>query len=75
MGIGAVKGLPALIKSKRIDKVLAFHGAHLWCSIFHHNRAVQLATGIKMSFGKYIRIGERGFNCKKIKMENIDVLK
>ncbi len=33
--------------------------------IFHHTRAVQLVTGMTMSFGKYIRIGERGFDLER----------
>lgn len=38
--------------------------------IFHHTRMIQVATGMYMDFGKYVRIGERGYtmeryiNCK-----------
>lgn len=44
--------------------------AVLHLPIFHHTRMIQVATGMYMDFGKYVRIGERGYtmeryvNCK-----------
>ena len=44
--------------------------AALHLPVFHHTRMIKLATGMHMDFGKYIRIGERGYtmeryiNCK-----------
>ena len=44
--------------------------AALHLPVFHHTKMIQLATGMYMDFGKYIRIGERGYtmeryiNCK-----------
>jgi len=44
--------------------------AALHLPVFHHTRMIQYATGMYMDFGKYIRIGERGYtmeryiNCK-----------
>lgn len=33
--------------------------------IFHHTKAFEYTTGMKMSFGKYIRCGERGYNLER----------
>lgn len=33
--------------------------------IFHHTKAFQYTTGMKMSFGNYIRCGERGYNLER----------
>ena len=44
--------------------------AALHLPVFHHTKMIKLATGMHMDFGKYIRIGERGYtmeryiNCK-----------
>ncbi len=44
--------------------------AALHLPVFHHTKMIQYATGMYMDFGKYIRIGERGYtmeryiNCK-----------
>ena len=36
--------------------------AALHLPVFHHTKMIQLATGMYMDFGKYIAIGERGYN-------------
>lgn len=33
--------------------------------VFHHTKAFEYVTGMKMSFGKYIRCGERGYNLER----------
>lgn len=33
--------------------------------IFHHTRAFEYVTGMKMSFGQYLRCGERGYNLER----------
>lgn len=33
--------------------------------IFHHTRAFEYVTGMSMSFGKYLRCGERGYNLER----------
>lgn len=44
--------------------------AALHLPVFHHTRMIQLAVGMPMDFGRYVRIGERGYtmerciNCK-----------
>ena len=39
--------------------------AHLHLAVFHHTKAFEYATGMKMPFGKYIRCGERGYNLER----------
>lgn len=39
--------------------------AHLHLPVFHHTKAFEYATGMKMPFGKYIRCGERGYNLER----------
>lgn len=34
--------------------------------VLHHTKAMQLATGMKMSFGRYMRIGERGYTLERL---------
>lgn len=34
--------------------------------IFHHTKALRYALGMKVTFGQYIRIGERGFNLERM---------
>ena len=51
-----------------INKAPRIAALHL--PVFHHTKMIQLAVGMKMDFGKYIQIGERGYtlerhiNCK-----------
>ena len=51
-----------------INKFPRIAAVHL--PVFHHTKMIQLATGMYMDFGKYTRIGERGYtleryiNCK-----------
>lgn len=33
--------------------------------VFHHTKAFEYTTGMKMSFGHYIRCGERGYNLER----------
>lgn len=33
--------------------------------VFHHTKAFQYVTGMKMTFGNYIRCGERGYNLER----------
>ena len=39
--------------------------AALHLPVFHHTKMIKLATGMYMDFGKYIRIGERGYNLER----------
>ncbi len=39
--------------------------AHLHLPIFHHTKAFEYVTGMKMPFGKYLRCGERGYNLER----------
>lgn len=39
-------------------------GIHL--PLLPHSKALEAATGMKMSFGKYMQIGERGFNLERL---------
>ena len=39
--------------------------AALHLPVFHHTKMIQLATGMYMDFGKYIAIGERGYNLER----------
>ncbi len=39
---------------------------HMPFNMLPHTKAIQEATGMKMSFGKYIRIGERGYNLERM---------
>lgn len=34
--------------------------------IFHHTKAFELTTGMKMTFGNYLRCGERGYNLERM---------
>lgn len=40
--------------------VLAFH-----LPVFHHTKMMQKAVGMPMTFGKYLQMGERGFNLER----------
>ena len=33
--------------------------------VFHHTKAFEYVTGMKMPFGKYLRCGERGYNLER----------
>lgn len=44
----------------RFPEALCFH-----LPIFHHTRCFELNTGMRMTFGKYIRCGERGYNTER----------
>ena len=39
--------------------------AALHLPVFHHTKMIRLATGMYMDFGKYIAIGERGYNLER----------
>jgi len=39
--------------------------AMLHLPVFHHTKMFPYAVGMKMDFGKYIRIGERGYNLER----------
>ena len=39
--------------------------AHLHLPVFHHTKAFECVTGMKMPFGKYLRCGERGYNLER----------
>lgn len=63
--------------TKAVNKVFPYLGAvirlinkfpeiacfHL--PVFHHTKAFEYVTGMKMTFGKYIRCGERGYNLER----------
>ena len=34
--------------------------------VFHHTKAFELVTGMKMTFGNYLRSGERGYNLERM---------
>lgn len=34
--------------------------------VFHHTRMIEKAVGMRMTFGRYLRTGERGFNLERI---------
>lgn len=38
---------------------------HLHLPVFHHTKMFPCAVGMPMTFGKYIRIGERGYNLER----------
>ena len=40
--------------------------AALHLPVFHHTKMIKLATGMYMDFGKYIRIGERGYTMERL---------
>ena len=46
----------ALRALNKCPRALALH-----LPVFHHTRAMQYAVGMKMTFGQYIRCGERGY--------------
>ena len=33
--------------------------------VFHHTKMIKLALGMKMNFGRYIEIGERGYTMER----------
>ena len=39
---------------------------HMPFNMLPHTKAIQAATGMKMTFGKFIRIGERGYNLERM---------
>lgn len=41
--------------------VLAIH-----LPVFHHTKMIPYAVGMKMNFGRYLRIGERGYNLERM---------
>ena len=62
---------------KLVNKVLPYCGAvvrlmnkypemlKLHLPVFHHTKGFEYATGMKMSFGHYMRCGERGYNLER----------
>ena len=63
--------------TKLVNKVLPFTGpvvriinkfpeiACFHLPVFHHTKGFEYTTGMKMTFGRYIRCGERGFNLER----------
>ena len=54
----------------KIGPIVAFLNKHpeLLCfplPVFHHDRGMKYAVGMKMNMGKYMRIGERGYNLER----------
>lgn len=47
----------------RFAPVLAIH---MPFGMLPHTKAIQYATGMKMNFGKFLRIGERGYNLERL---------
>lgn len=47
----------------RIAPLLAIH---LPFNMLPHTKALKYATGMKMNFGKFLRIGERGYNLERL---------
>lgn len=43
-------------------KLMAFHSM----ALFPQARAIELATGIKMTMGRYVQLGERSFNMERL---------
>ncbi len=39
--------------------------AHLHLPVFHHTKMIKYALGMPMTFGKYMRCGERGYNLER----------
>ena len=39
--------------------------ANLHLPVFHHTKAFEYVTGMKMPFGRYLRCGERGYNLER----------
>lgn len=68
---------PNAFYTKAINKILPYSGpivriinkypqiAHLHLPVFHHTKAFEYTTGMKMKFGDYIRCGERGYNLER----------
>ena len=46
-----------------LNKVLQIAAIHL--PVFHHTTALEYVTGMKMTFGNYLRCGERGYNLER----------
>ena len=44
----------------RFPRALALH-----LPVFHHTKMIKLALGMKMNFGRYIQIGERGYTMER----------
>ena len=47
----------------RVPTALALH---LPFNMLPHTKAIAAATGMKMNFGRFIRIGERGYNLERL---------
>lgn len=45
----------------KFPKIACFH-----LPVFHHTKAFEYVTGMKMTFGNYIRCGERGYTLERI---------
>lgn len=46
---------------------------HMPFNMLPHTKAIEAATGMKMTFGKFIRIGERGYNLERLIDVNLGV--
>ena len=63
--------------TRLVNKILPYCGAsvrlinkfpeiaHLHLPVFHHTKGFEYVTGMKMTFGKYMRCGERGYNLER----------
>lgn len=51
---------PAVRIINKYPEIACFH-----LPVFHHTKGFEYTTGMKMTFGQYIRCGERGFNLER----------
>lgn len=51
---------PAVRVMNKFPEMLCFH-----LPVFHHTKELEYALGMPMTFGKYLRIGERGYNLER----------
>ena len=51
---------PAVRFMNKFPEMLCFH-----LPVFHHTKELEFALGMPMTFGKYLRIGERGYNLER----------
>ena len=51
---------PAVRVMNKFPEMLCFH-----LPVFHHTKELEFALGMPMTFGKYLRIGERGYNLER----------
>lgn len=51
---------------KAILRIAPALAIHMPFNMLPHTKAIQYATGMKMNFGKYLRVGERGYNLERL---------